>query len=473
MAIDPKTAAQFETDLAAEIASRDADADTALGPIKDYAIRPQARVFESQHSRIRKVSQLVALVNSDDFTDQDLDDFVANEGMGRKARTKATTTLTFSRATKPTADITIQAGFPVSTEPDEATGRSVTFVAIETKTLSTANAGAYYNQVTKRYELTVAARSLVAGIDGHVGANRIRVPRRSLSDFDAVTNRVATTGGLDTESNAALIDRYLLAVTGSEASTVDGTTKRILDGYVDVSDAVLAYGLDAELTRAGDDAGAVDAHVIGRVTAQVSAEPRVFTGVGNLIRVAKAPLLAVASVVQGATTFVAGADYEVVLSSSGNARSTRSEDGVRFLVGGNPPAIGSTISVTYTYNSLIETLQADFGNPRRLVIGRDLLVREAQQLDITIVAVLTVLSGFNSTAVRDQVSTALSAFINAMKCGQDVEEFDLDREVAKVTGVDNLVYSTLAKKGATGVGDIVVTKTQYPRISSADLVVTV
>lgn len=475
MGVDKITSAQFEADIAAAISGRDTEAEVALGPIKDLHIRPPAAVFEAQNDRIRKVYELLTLVSSGGYTDAELDDFVANEGLVRRTGARATGTQIFSRATAPAADAVIEANFPVATVVDESSGAAVTFVTSEKKTLAAATAGAFFNTTTKRYELQVPLQALTAGASGNVAANRIKVPRRSLTEFDETFNRAATVGGADKETNAALIERYLIAILGSDAAVPEGLMKRVLDDYVDVTTLVLAYGLDPELLRAGDDAGAVDAHILGRVTKTVTNEGAVFTGVDNLIRVAKPPLLSVTSVTKGATTYVQGTDYVVVQDSSGYARSTKSADGVKWRASAvTTPSVGDVLSITYTYNGLIETLQSDFGKPTRYVFGRDLLFREAVQVDLTIVATLVTLPGFSPTAVRDQVLTALSAFLNAYTVGQDVEQFDIDREVARVQGVDNFVYTTLAKKGGTGVANtIAIDKTQYARIASADLVVTV
>jgi hypothetical protein len=70
------------------------------------------------------------------------------------------------------------------------------------------------------------------------------------------------------------------------------------------------------------------------------------------------------------------------------------------------------------------------------------------------------------------VNNALYAYINDLKLGAAVEEFDLDREIAKITGVDNFTWTQLSIKDGTGVSDIATAPYQYPRVDLSDLVIT-
>ena len=85
MAIDKVTAAEFQTKIRSGITSRTATHDTSYGPIRDIVIDPIAEVFEDQNDRVRKVSDLLSLLNVSTFEDEDLDELVYNEGLVRKA----------------------------------------------------------------------------------------------------------------------------------------------------------------------------------------------------------------------------------------------------------------------------------------------------------------------------------------------------------------------------------------------------
>jgi hypothetical protein len=63
------------------------------------------------------------------------------------------------------------------------------------------------------------------------------------------------------------------------------------------------------------------------------------------------------------------------------------------------------------------------------------------------------------------------AYINSLKLGQNVEEFDIDSVVSKIYGVDNWTYSKLCVKGSSGVGDITIGPNTYARLVVSDFVI--
>lgn len=475
MPIDRITAAQFESQLRTAITDRTNTHDTAYGPVKDIVIAAPAQVFESQNDRIRQVSLLLSLVNSDEFTDDDLDDFVFNEGLVRIEGSRATGVLVFSMATAPTIDAVVPRGFPVASQPDATSGSAITFVATEARTLPSATASSYFNLLTGRYELEVPVEALVEGSTGLIGAGRITRPLQPLGLFSAVTNTAATQGGRDRETNEELIERYLLAILGRELATSTGVERYARDNFPDVEDVLTVYGGNELLTRAAEEAGAVDAYIIGGAAA-AQTDNLTFLGVGQLHALSIAPLVQVNTVTRAspAATYVEGTDYEVVFDDSGNEGSQRATDGIRFLVTSpTPPTPGQTITITYTYNNLIRSLQAGFELDDTFVHGRDLLFKQAEQVDIILEASLRVTAGFNTSAVQTLVETAVLDFINALELGDDVELSDLQGVVRRITGVDNFIITRLVDDDTeSGTVDLPIADYQYARLDALNLTIT-
>ena len=335
MPVDKVTAAQFQDLIRSGISSRNATHDTAFGPIRDIVIDPVAAVLEQQNDRVRMVSLLLSLLNSTEFSEGDLNGVVFNESMLRLPGESSSATLVFTADLLPSADLIVQRGFPVATRPDESTGQSVTFVTTEETTMVAADAALGRYAVlqadgTTSYELHVPAVAVVAGTVGRVGARRINRPLRPLVGFQKVENQTSAVGGLDPETNVELIERFLLAIVGRQLSVKNGVERFVLDNAAGVSDTHVIHGDNALLARAGSDAGAVDAFIIGS-NALSRTDNLTFLGVGQTMTVTLPPLLSVSSVTRAAppATYVEDTDWETVLDTTGLSGSTRGVDGIR------------------------------------------------------------------------------------------------------------------------------------------------
>lgn len=491
MPVDARTAAQYVSDLRTAIQNRASDYDVGVGPVPDVFVIPFAAILEAQNERLRKASLVVSASNEASFDDiefaADLAALVSNEGMLPLTGGRSSTTVRFRRTTAPVTDAVVPKGFPIGTLADEATGASVVFMASETQTMVAAAAASYWNPDTRRYELPVPVVAIISGTGGNVAADRIRRPLRSINGFEDVTNPSEAAGGRDPETNRELIARYRLAVTGEQLGVPDGLTFDVKTRFPTVRDLLSVYGTDPLLLRAGSDAGAVDAWVLGSESVETS---EVFTwpGVGPLIEIAMEPLLEVLSVTDGVTTFVEGTDYDVVYETpgaSGYAGSTRAHEGVRWRVGGAVPV--AAVTVTYTYNGLIRALQSEAADASRAVFGRDLLYRAGVAVPIAMRASLRVGLGFNVTTVLNAVRDRILALVNderglgarplddLTQQGGALELFDIEDAVGSITGVDNFTITELRRLAdpAGAVVDLPIARNEYATLETTDLTVTV
>lgn len=472
MVIQRRTVAQFEDLISNGVASRDETIDTYIGPIRDLYITPPAEVMKGIHDNIVYLSQLVSMQNAGTFNPEDLDAFVYNENVVRWNGSPSYTVVTFSRLLPPSVDITIPLNFPLATKTDPKTGQVVNFRTIETKTMYgplTVSPSAYYNVQTQRYEIDVAAVSVTSGGNTMVGAYTITQFRRSFPEFEYVTNKSATTTGRGLETNTDLAIRYQTRVTGNQEAAPTGLKAFALNLMSNIEDVYVVYGTDPNLERQSVDAGAADVWIKSTAPATDTYDTY-YRGVRELIPLSKQPLISVTAVSSGATYYTEGVDYEVVTGEGIYAYSDRGSDGIRFLIGGSVPAINAPLRIVYAYNAMINIVTALYKQPNFLVMGSDAIFRWAQKKNIIIEAELKVGSGNPNTilaAVRDRILT----YVNSLKLGSDVEEFDIDAQVAAVGGVDNWVYVTLAVKGGTGVGDILIEPRDYAYLEAADLII--
>lgn len=472
MAIPKITTAEFEQQLRDGILSRNPTLDVTVGPIPDTVIAPVAKVLEDQNDRIRRLSLILSLLNVGEFTETEMDEQAFNEEALRSAGKRSAGKAIFQTRTAPATDQIVPANFPISTKVDPTLGRSILFRTTETRTLPAATAALFFNATSGFYELEVSIQAVLLGAIGDVGPNRITEFQASISGFESVTNRVATSRGFERETNEELAERLLIAIPGTDISTKFGIEREVLDSFADVVDITTVFGLDPLLTRAETDAGAVDAYIIGQ-TLSTRTEAQTFLGVGQTIVLNNQPVSSVASVSDGVTTYVQGTDYVFLEDAGANGGSVRSQDGVVFIAGGAAPATGASLTIIYNQNTLMQTLQDGFIVPDLLVFGRDLLFREGTQKSIEMTANLSVLAGSNASVIQAQVLSALVTFINSFGLGDDVEGSDLNAEVRRIAGVDNLVITLLHIKGsALSTADIPISKTEYARTTSTDVTVT-
>ena len=400
------------------------------------------------------------------FTDTDVEAFVFNESLIRNLGGRSSGTVIFSRSTAPGSDITVQRNFPIGTQPDESSGETVVFVTTESKTMFAASASSFFNLNTERYELEVAVQAVVAGSTGTVASNRLNRPLRPLANFEQVFNRNATSVALDRETNAELLDRYKIAIIGNQFATRGGLAFNVLAQFPDASDILVVTAGDPLIVRAGTDSGAVDVFVLGSQSTSRS-DSQEFIGENQLIVLNNQPVLAVTNI----TGFTLDTDYEFVKDTSGNAGSTRAQDGIRFFNNAlAAPTIGDTIGIDYTQDILIQNIQNFLVNDDNDVGGQDTLARKATQVNITLSAVLTISAGTFAT-VQTAVTNAIINFINNLGLGENVERSDIQQVVRAISGVDNFVFSILDEVGGTGNSDVTIEKSEFARIASADITI--
>ena len=476
MAVEKVTAQQFAQTIKNAILALNKSYDTELGPIPDLVINPVSSVLSQQNASIRQLQQLLALVQDGSYTYNDLVAFVANEGVYPSSGSKAVVNLVFSTLNV-VSDITVASGFPVSTQVDELSNQNVTYVTVEAVTLRLVNKASYYNATTQRYELVVPAIATVGGAIGNVASNRVTRPLRPLVGFNSVFNRDPAQGGLDGTTEAQLIERYLIAIVGTSQSVESGTRRVALDLFPNVRDVAVVYGYDPLLTRAGTDAGAVDEWVLGEANTSRT-DASTFVARGQLIPMLSQPVQSVVSVVQGVTTYVQGVDYTLIKDTSGNSGSVRGFDSVAFTFAGAAPLPGSSITINYVQNVLIESMQSTYESVNNFVFGRDLLVRQSVPIPVQISAGLTVGLGLSYTAVLAQVRAAILGFINSLLLnaripgispGGSLQMSDVNAVVRRISGVDNFIMTTFSVVGGSGAQDIPVGKNQNPTLNTANL----
>jgi len=144
-------------------------------------------------------------------TGQSLDNLAALVGYKRKQAERATGTVTFSRSTPASQDITIPAGTRVAT-PDES-------VVFRTTQVATLTAGTT--------SVDVSIEAVDAGSAGNVAANTITKIVDPISGIEAVNNANPTSGGKDTETDKEFRYRIKTTIQSLGRATLDAILAKV------------------------------------------------------------------------------------------------------------------------------------------------------------------------------------------------------------------------------------------------------
>jgi uncharacterized phage protein gp47/JayE len=481
---------QIVSDMRTYIRSKDSSIDTEVGSVmRDVSIDAPANEIQGIYVENERVSFLHSFFYYDNMTEDELDQLAYNYGLTRNLAVASTGTVWFRRSTPLDDDIVILQGTTVSTTKS-AEEDAKDFITTEEKTMLLANASSYFNSDTGYYEIEVSIEAEVSGVDGDVSANAINVITSSVTGIDNCINKVATTGGQDRESNESFSNRGLLALSGNNVGTESGYLSTVLAN---------TYVLDALLVGPGDDLMTRDAGLGGKVDIYISANitnANTYTSVTDTYTYSdlsggdgatsasndhifdNQPVRAIASVVGSSSgTFTPGVDYELQLTETTSTLygSTQAIDKMHWLL--DSPQEGETITITYTYYSLMEELELLVEDNRN--VTADVLLKLAIEISINATVVVyadATITEEGEETFRNSVESAISTFLTSNTLGRQIQQSDIVAAIYAVDGVDRvglpfIALNTPDKTGyETGVNDeIPLTSREYGTAGTIDV----
>jgi len=380
----------------------------------------------------------------------DIERLGRNFQLRRKGPIKATGIITFYSFSAPASAVIIPRGTTLASKAI-SNGASQQFVTTQDVTLSALN----FNANTGRYEVNAPIKAVVPGTDSNMPPGTISALLEPVSGVDGCYNFDAITNGADFEPLAIFRTRLKTVLTGNNAGTVDGYYQAAIANtdVVDVKVASFDSGIE-ELRR--NDVGAVDIYIRGLISTQAASETYVVPSTAPYEFIpSKQPLDLLASsgfVLTGSITgtLVEGTHFNVVRDNGKLSGSVRGSD--KFVFVSSKVSAGEEITLTYSYNSLVESLQTYMEDDSRKVLGADLLVKAAKPRQIDIACTIRILAGYNQTDVIDAVETAVSAAFNTYTIGEEVQQSDILAVIANTTGVDDVTVplDTFEENSNTG-----------------------
>ena len=428
--------------------SRRPNVDTSPGTFtRDVVIDAPSRELESLYLDLNRTSN----AQSPDLAGTvDIEQLGRNFQLRRRGPLKTTGIVSFYSFEAPATIITIPRGTTVASKasPD---GTSQQYVTTQDVTLGVTN----FNSTTGRYETGSPVRAEVAGIDGNIPPGAIAAILDPVAGVAGVYNFNAFTNGADFETLTNFRTRIKSVITGNNVGTVDGYYQTITR-ITDVLDARIASsdtGIE-ELRRT--DVGAVDIYIRGFISAQAPSEvytvpvsvPYEFVVSEQPIDLLAADSFSLTGSVTG--TLVVGTHYAIVQDTSKFAGSIKGSD--KFVFTGL--SAGEEVTIVYSYNSLIESLQLYMEDDSRKVLGADILVKSAIPRQIDIECTIRVLPGYTSTGVIVDVSTTLTAFLNSYTIGEEIQQSDVLAAIANTMGVDDVTVPLSIFEESSLTGDL-------------------
>lgn len=318
MALLPlKTKSALISDLISYIRSRQPKADITPGSImRDLLVESPAELiynsqvlaeFISKLNNFRDLYELlrdqtykaqvasglgIDLTNVETIISDTISNYAANFAMIRKAGQKATTVVTFSSATRPTAGFTIPAGTAIQTV---SVSNALIFKTTADAIMPSSPPSTYVNPENGQWEVQVSAEAEAEGPQYNVAANTLT----SFKETGAaptgvtVTNRVSALGGLNQETDAELLDRISYAYRGNFSGTPASILSAVL-GLNYIGDAEIVYQLN-DVDRIREASYEVDIWV--STFNRTAATTEVAMGGDPYIRIPNAPVQAVTQVV--------------------------------------------------------------------------------------------------------------------------------------------------------------------------------
>jgi hypothetical protein len=410
---DIKSLSTILAELKVHLKSRARSLDTSDNSlINDLIFIPLSVGGKGMMDQVNTVKNLHVLST---ISGTDLDNEGGNYGLERLTGRKAAVYLTYYANARPLSDVVIPAGATANTAGTPFVSPVVYTVNADNR-FSSVDMDAYYSHDRGRYEFTVAATCQDEGTIGNVSANLINTMSAGVSNIYGVTNLTASNGGQDVESDDDFKERIRLSTVGRDKNVSSGLQAYMRGvGFLDVS-----------VVRAGDTgyerATGVDAFVIDS-TSLATSDQFTYNLAQQRYYFTYRPVIEITSVVSDIDGILTTSEYSVNLDSdSPMRRSIYSQDYIEFV---NTLSPGSTITVSYNYNSFIYQSQATLDLPENKILTTDVLLKRAYPLSLYLNATLTLKARADGPTTRNKCKSALGDFLATYRLGDDLQKSDL------------------------------------------------
>jgi uncharacterized phage protein gp47/JayE len=428
--------------------------DVSKSVARDLFINVPSRQFSDQYNAIRHIFLIQSLQNVSELSNDELDAYGVNFSRPRLAAFKASGTIKFYMNVARAYSVTIPLGTRVGTQPALTDNTQITFLTTQAVTIS---AGGMY--------VLVPIEADVAGATGNVGSGSISIQIDPV-DVDGITNPIATTGGVDQETNENYAQRLITVFKSRNIASTNGI-KEVILSRPEVIDAYVADVGNPVMIRDGGLGGKVDVYVQSEAgfTGLISDESYVYASVDYVLL--NQPVISITQVLVNDVP-IPSTDFSLILDTGVYAKSTRATDKLRILSGASP---GDVIKVTYAYNQLFNDLQDLMDGDSYHVAGIDVLIRAAVETFIDITATIEIQNGYIFNDVKANIIDQLTNYVEAQNIGSRIVYGDVLNIVHDTAGVvDMLPISRLSRSTENTTSTIQLLGNEYPRAGTITII---
>jgi hypothetical protein len=430
-----RTAQQIQQSLADSITATNPRIDVAKGPVYDTLLQPvpiELAITEAEQDRL---NTLVTLQFGDVATPEEATAISTAFSVAPGLGGPSLCTVTYKAYALPSQDLPVERGSLVSTLDNQ-----YIYITTERQVLPALQASLYYNATTKAYELTVNIEAQAVGPDYDVAAYSIRNMMTPVQGFDAVENRIPASGGVLAEDPTTTLNRVQAALAGTTPDSAGGVASDVRDfDTANVGDVAIVFSKDRTLFTRPINRPAMDAYVIGLIS---TATTQSFTAVGGeqAIVLTSVPVLSVDAVTVNGTPV----GYAFVSDTSTDYGGSASAGD--FVMLDAPVLAHDVVFVSYSYNSLIASLQSQLFNNLDRPFATNVLARQSRKVLVQIVLDVAVLPSFDLTRTSNALQGAIYAIVQP---GQFVDELSpsdfRDTLKAQVGGLSSINVNTFRR----------------------------
>ena len=285
------------------------------------------------------------------------------------------------------------------------------FEALETRSLTDSNADAFYNPSSRRYEIPVLVQAVAAGTGANIAARTLTQIVSGANDFTGVVNLTAFSGGTESETISGLYARTQQRMIGLDNFSRGGLLARVQNVDTErVLAAAMTYSTEyPDLFYRLPDSQAIDVWILNTTRSTQTTETFVASAGQTQFYLSNRPALSLSTVlVNGAA--VSG---QLILDEALElGRSTRESSYVSLT---NPVAVDDIVDITYTYDSVLNSIQAEIDGYYQADTGAmfatDVLCRYPKTTEVVVNITGTVLGTFNPTTVETEIQTVVGNYI--------------------------------------------------------------
>lgn len=476
--IDYKGLNEIIFDIISDIHANIPEADTKIGTfLRDAIINPFSNSMSKIYTQMKKLEMGQSILTA---IGEDLEALAANFFIYKKSGTKSIGRVRFYientlESTTNDSPVYQDIYIPMNTKIIAKYSNGSPSIQFETTTSTTVNANTIKDlprdNTGYRY-VEVLCKSINTGINQNIGKYEINALADNVNGISSVSNYEKFRNGTNAETDESLALRTSLALFANNICTKNGYLSFLLK-QPQVIDLLIVGAGDKEMERDKititnkdgeletiNTGGCVDIYVrtntetddFVNVTVEnedVDTDGNVIININNSLE--EVPIISIKSIT-GSRDENGNISYETYTENSEDSGFTyhvNTEDkNVNYVGsckeksyisfnGATKPKVGDKLTISYSYNDGIKTLQDLVDNNK--VLTADILIRSADEIKVGVLLNFSISNLYNKDKIRSIVESSINTYIDGrLKMGSSIDITDIIYLLKMIDGVKKI-----------------------------------